>query len=146
MVREADREEQIAAARANPARFTCSAAGCAIGGRAKDNGCRAEHAGGCHPQKQPLVSLPLTAHFRSIFQERQGLVHHNPATSQTATLAANTRKPEQVEELQSFIPAPKSLVSERGAAEVAAVNTSPAGNQNAVLSSMPATTESVAKC
>ena len=42
-----------------------------------------------------------------------------------------------MEELPSFVPAPKSLVSEKSAADVAAVNPSAAGAQNAVLTSAP---------
>lgn len=50
--------------------------------------------------------------------------------------AAETAKPQvSTEELSSFVPAPKSLVSDRAAAEVAAVNPSNAGN--AVLTSLP---------
>jgi hypothetical protein len=41
------------------------------------------------------------------------------------------------DDIPSFIPAPKSLVSDRGAAEVATVNSSKAGTQNAILTSMP---------
>ena len=46
-----------------------------------------------------------------------------------------------MEELPSFVPAPKSLVSEKAAADVAAVNPSAAGAQNAVLTSAPKATE-----
>jgi len=54
----------------------------------------------------------------------------------TAVTAANNNKPATtMEELPSFVPAPKSLVSEKAAADVAAVNPSAAGAQNAVLTS-----------
>src|SRR6185503_14088853 len=70
-----------------------------------------------------------------------------PTTTQAATPAApeNTtpvqatppvqaqNKPAAMEDLPTFIPAPKPLVSEKAAAEVAAVNPSVAGAQNAVL-------------
>src|SRR6185503_291824 len=46
-------------------------------------------------------------------------------------------KPAAMEDLPTFIPAPKPLVSEKAAAEVAAVNPSVAGAQNAVLTSAP---------
>jgi general secretion pathway protein D len=58
----------------------------------------------------------------------------------TSTVAANTPKPAApapAEELPSYVPAPKSLVSEKGAAELAAVNPSAAGTQNAMLTSLP---------
>ena len=57
--------------------------------------------------------------------------------SGTAATAANNNKPATVEDLPSFVPAPKSLVSEKAAADVAAVNPSAAGAQNAVLTSAP---------
>lgn len=41
------------------------------------------------------------------------------------------------EELPAFVPAPKSLVSNRAATEVAAVNTNLTGDAHAVLTSMP---------
>ena len=41
-----------------------------------------------------------------------------------------------------LFPAPKSLVSERAASEVATVNASSAGNQNAVLTSLPTPVDS----
>jgi len=44
-----------------------------------------------------------------------------------------------MEEIPSFVPAPKSLITDKDAANVAAVNTSNAGN--AVLTSMPKPTE-----
>jgi hypothetical protein len=43
-----------------------------------------------------------------------------------------------IEELPSYVPAPKSLISDRAAATVATVNPGGAANQNAVLTSMPA--------
>jgi hypothetical protein len=50
-------------------------------------------------------------------------------------------KPAATEELPSFVPAPKSLISDQAAANVATVNTGGAGNQNAVLTSLPKPTE-----
>ncbi len=71
------------------------------------------------------------------------------ATNTPATVATNTpatvpppasettKIQVPVEELASFVPAPKSLVSARGAAEVAAVNPGAGGTENAVLTSLP---------
>jgi hypothetical protein len=50
-------------------------------------------------------------------------------------------KPAAVEELSSFVPAPKSLISDQAAANVATVNTGNGGNQNAILTSMPRASE-----
>jgi len=60
-----------------------------------------------------------------------------PAVKPTATVAANNTTNDTVEELPSYIPAPKSLVSNQAASQVATVNASTAGTQNAVLTSMP---------
>jgi hypothetical protein len=62
-----------------------------------------------------------------------------PASAQVKPPAAGNSG--AVEELPSFVPAPKSLISDRAAAEVATVN--PSGNgatQNAVLTSLPKAT------
>jgi hypothetical protein len=56
--------------------------------------------------------------------------------------AQNNNKPAAtVEELPSFVPAPKSLISDQAAANVATVNTGTAGTENAVLTSLPKATE-----
>jgi hypothetical protein len=65
----------------------------------------------------------------------------NPA--KTVTAAANN-KPATIEELPSFVPAPKSLISDQAAANVATVNTGTAGTQNAVLTALPKPTETSA--
>ncbi len=43
----------------------------------------------------------------------------------------------QIDELPAFVPAPKSLVSDRSAQQLAVVNSGVGGNQNASLTSMP---------
>jgi general secretion pathway protein D len=55
----------------------------------------------------------------------------------TTTTAQNLQSQSTSEELPSFVPAPKSLVSDRSATEVAAVNNGPSGPQNAALTSLP---------
>jgi hypothetical protein len=59
----------------------------------------------------------------------------------TTTTAQNVQSPATPEELPSFVPAPKSLVSDRSAAEVAAVNTGTSGPRNAALTSSPKAVE-----
>ncbi len=112
MIREADRDDQIAAARKLP--------------------------------KNPVVQLPDAPLPPTT----------TPAASTQATVAqANTNtavapapvKPKvlnnsTVDDL-GFVPAPRSLVDERGASTVATINSSAAGNQNAVLTSLPALVE-----
>jgi len=58
-----------------------------------------------------------------------------------AVTAQNNNKPATVEELPAFVPAPKSLISDQAAANVATVNTGSAGTQNAILTSLPKATE-----
>ncbi|HLA12427.1 MAG TPA: secretin N-terminal domain-containing protein [Pyrinomonadaceae bacterium] len=63
-------------------------------------------------------------------------------TATTSGVASDTQakavKPQpQTEELPEYVPAPKSLVSDRSANEVAAVNPTGNGAANAVLTSMP---------
>ena len=60
-----------------------------------------------------------------------------PAPAPVKTAAADTTKQTMVEDLPSFVPAPKSLITDQAAANVAAVNPSTAGSQNAVLTSLP---------
>ena len=111
MIREADRDEQIAAARLLP--------------------------------KNPVVQLP-DAPLPTAAKPAVTDANHTQATN-TSTVAAVPATPKvtngstaPAEDLPSFVPAPKSLVSERAASEVATVNASSAGNQNAVLTSLPA--------
>jgi hypothetical protein len=103
------------------------------------------------PVNSTVNSTPATAQSNNP-QPAASTAANTPATTpaNTTTVAANTTqaapapvqpKPENsgaVEELPSFVPAPKSLISDRAAAEVATVN--PGGNgatQNAVLTSLP---------
>jgi hypothetical protein len=63
-----------------------------------------------------------------------------PAPAKTA-VTENTKPAATVEDLPAFVPAPKSLISDQAAANVATVNTGSAGSQNAVLTSLPKATE-----
>ena len=56
-------------------------------------------------------------------------------------MAVTPEKTATTEELASFVPAPKSLISDQAAANVATVNSSAAGTQNAVLTNLPKATE-----
>ena len=62
------------------------------------------------------------------------------ATAQAPSTTPNTTN--QTEELASFVPAPKSLVSDREAAQVATVNSSNTASQNAILTSVPPAVDS----
>lgn len=144
MIREADREDQIAAARALPRNATIQLPDAPV-----------EVA---KAVKSPVDSTPATAQNNNP-QPATSTAANTPAATPVNTVAANTSTttsppPVQakaiaadsgaVEELPSFVPAPKSLISDRAAAEVATVNPGGATTQNAVLTSLPkATTTSL---
>jgi len=109
MIREADRDDQIAAARAIPRNSTIQ-----------------------------LPDAPLEIAPKTTAQVTPATaVQPTTETKQVASGTSNNKTSEPVEELPTYVPAPKSLVSDRAAAEVATVNASTAGTQNAVLSSLP---------
>jgi general secretion pathway protein D len=102
MIREADREDQIAAARAIPRNASVQLPDAPV------------------EVAKPAASIPST-------------------TAQSAPASATVKPP--VEELPSYVPAPKPLISDRAAEQVAMVNAGGPGNQNAVLTSLPKATE-----
>jgi general secretion pathway protein D len=112
MVREADRDDQIAAARIIPRNVTVQL------------------------PDAPVEIAPKTP--ESVQAANTAAVSRTSATAPKQTVAVTSDKTtEPIEDLPSYVPAPKSLVSDRAAAQVATVNTSTAGTQNAVLSSLP---------
>ena len=120
MIREADREEQIAAARALP----------------RDVALQLPDA--------PLVKPGETAAQNttpSVLPPPAGTLAFTPLPKTPAPVKAAENKPAAAEELPSFVPAPKSLISDQAAATVATVNPSVAGTQNAVLTTLPKATE-----
>src|ERR1043165_1144189 len=129
MIREADREDQIAAARSLPRNVSMQLPDAPI-----------VKPGETAAQNTTPVNLPPVA----------GTFAFQPDTpaNKTAAVAQNTKPagtravtPTVTEDTQSSVPAPKSLISDQAAANVATVNTSGAGNQNAMLTSLPKATE-----
>ncbi|HEX6283425.1 MAG TPA: hypothetical protein VFZ71_01065, partial [Pyrinomonadaceae bacterium] len=145
MMREADREDQIAAARALPRNPTIQLPDAPLEVAKPVNTTVAVPAN--NVPAQPNASATQT----STVAANTAPVNTVPAPVNTAPAAANTgpaappistataqnNKAAAVEELQPFIPAPKSLISDKAAAEVATVNPAGAANQNAVLTSLP---------
>jgi general secretion pathway protein D len=129
MIREADREEQIAAARSLPRNVSLQLPDAPL----------AKQGGETAAQNTTPVNLPPpagTLAFQPVPAPKA------PATTAaTTTTTAVNNKPAVPEEQPSFVPAPKSLISDQAAANVATVNTGTAGNQNAVLTSLPKSTE-----
>jgi general secretion pathway protein D len=153
MIREADREDQIAAARVLPKDVVLQVPDAPVvkpGETAMQKTTPANlppPAGTFAFQPVPKTTTPsVTAQATSAVTAPTTPVVTAPttpaATAQTTQgVTAQTTKPATVEELPSFVPAPKSLISDQAAANVAAVNTGTAGTQNAVLTSMPKATE-----
>jgi general secretion pathway protein D len=132
MIREADHDEQIAAARMLPKNAVV---------QLPDRPVTAAFNGPPVPMgtvNNPTAAAPAVT---------QPLNNATVATTTTTTAPAprngmSNNAAAAPEELPAFVPAPKSLVSDRLASEVATVNSSPAGTQNAVLTSIPTATDS----
>jgi general secretion pathway protein D len=141
MLREADREDQLAEFRLQQKNST-----------AKVN--TASSSPGVFPNNPPTIATNLNV------VQTTGAVPANQTEPSTPTSAAtapakadaalnsgaqgnatDTQQTAKVqvpaEELPAYVPAPKSLVSNSAATEVAAVNTNLNGNSGAVLTSMP---------
>ena len=118
MIRDADREDQIAAARSLPTNVSLQLPDAPL-----------VKAGETAAQNTTPVNLPPPA----------GTLAFQPAPAPVKPVAVE--KTATTEELASFVPAPKSLISDKAASTVATVNTSPAGTQNAVLTNLPKPTE-----
>jgi general secretion pathway protein D len=141
MIREADREDQIAAARTLPKDVALQLPDAQI-----------VKAGETAMQNTTPANLPPPAGtyaFQPVQKAAQPVVtaQNNPPVvipqNNPPAVTAQNNKPATapVEDLPSFVPAPKSLISDQAAATVATVNTGTAGTQNAVLTSMPKPTE-----
>ena len=118
MIRDADREDHIAAARSLPTNVNM---------QLPDRPLMKQ--GETVAQNTTPANLPPPA----------GTFAFSPAPAPVKPVAAE--KTATTEELSSFVPAPKSLISDQAAANVATVNTGGAGSQNAVLTSLPKATE-----
>ncbi len=127
MIREADREDHIAAARTLPRDVSLQLPDAPV----------VKPGGETAAQNTTPANLPPPAGTLAFQPVHATSAAQAPATTTTAV----NNKPAAPEELPSFVPAPKSLISDQAAANVATVNTSGAGNQNAVLTSLPKATE-----
>jgi general secretion pathway protein D len=145
MMRETEREEQIAAARALPRHATIQLPDAPVEVAKSTDSTLMKPAQPVNNQpvnnNQPAAAPATATANAAPVPNNPAPVQNNPAPApNTAATAANNNKPATMEELPSFVPAPKSLVSEKAAADVAAVNPSAAGAQNAVLTSAPKAT------
>ncbi|HYN23964.1 MAG TPA: secretin N-terminal domain-containing protein, partial [Pyrinomonadaceae bacterium] len=129
MIIESDREDQIAAARRLPRNSVVQLPDVepAPFGRAATSTELARNS-----QPAPGVAVPAKAQTVSAETKAQ-----NTAAAPTTVPQSASAKPQAAEELPAFVPAPKSLVSDRSAAVLAAVNPGVGGTQNAALTSLP---------
>jgi general secretion pathway protein D len=151
VVRTAQREEQIAAARSLPthANIQLPDAPLEVAKAVEptlnaprpiannNNAARTNQATTSTTTTPATVTAPAPA----AQAQTQAQAPPAPMQPQSPPAHAQNNKPATMEDLPSFVPAPKSLVSEKGASDLAAVNPSAAGAQNAVLTSAPKATE-----
>jgi general secretion pathway protein D len=125
MLREADREDQLAAARIKQPNTTAKAS---LPGTFPVSPVVLEAA---HASTQPNTAPPTVTDAGTAAVTNN--VVANQGNAQSTTTATQQSSP--AEELPAFVPAPKSLISNSAASELAAVNTNL--NNGAVLTSLP---------
>jgi Flp pilus assembly secretin CpaC len=139
LIREADHDDQMAAARRLPTNAVVQLPDVDPGTFAPAmSGTARESVRAGAAQTNPLNNAapsPLASGVGNAnSQSPDNTATSVPAQKTTALLQSAKA---QTEELPSFVPAPKSLVNNRSASEVAAVNTGTAGTADAVLTSLP---------
>src|SRR5215212_1373164 len=139
MMRDADREDQIAAARTLPTNVSLQLPDAPIVKLAESaNNLSTPPA--LPPPAGTFAFAPTATAAKTTMAENKTATAENvkpvPVQPNKPAVAENN-KPAAAEELASFVPAPKSLITEQAAATVATVNTGNAGTQNAVLTSLP---------
>jgi general secretion pathway protein D len=137
MVRDADREDQIIAARRLPRDTNLQLPDAEPGlFAAARNVANAATVQSGKPQPGLLSAAGAWAASVALKDQTNTVAANNRAPAQTASVPPLDQKTHGAEE-SAYVPAPKSLISTRTAAEVAAVNPGAAGNTNAVLTSSP---------
>jgi general secretion pathway protein D len=139
MVREADREDQIAAARAVPRNTTVQLPDAPVEAAKPVNTAAAQTTGAANTAAAPTNNVVAQTNTTTTAPSTTAQAAPAPAPVQVNQATAEKSTP--VEELPSFVPAPKSLISDRAAEQVATVNPSGVSNQNAVLTSLPKATD-----
>jgi general secretion pathway protein D len=143
MIREADREDQIAAARTLPKNVSLQLPDAPVVKPGSETAAQNTTPANLPPAAGTLAFTPVADPNKPA--PAPVPVANTTAVNKQPAPPANTtavNKPATApEELPSFVPAPKSLISDQAAANVAAVNTGTAGSQNAVLTSLPKASE-----
>lgn len=141
MIREADREDQIAAARALPKDVVLQLPDAPLVKPGGETAAQNTTPANLPPAAGTLAFVPATDQNKPAPAANTTAVNTPVAKAPPVNTTAVNNKPAASEELPSFVPAPKSLISDQAAANVATVNTGTAGTQNAVLTAQPKTTE-----
>lgn len=131
MIRDSDREEAIAAARRLPRNSVVQLKDAEPAPFSPGNTSYSVAQNTASSQSAPVTN-PVAANNQTTAPANQPVANTtSPAENKT------TAKAQPAEELPTFVPAPKSLVSDRSAAQVAAVNSNNVAATGAVLTSMP---------
>ncbi|HEY2964642.1 MAG TPA: secretin N-terminal domain-containing protein [Pyrinomonadaceae bacterium] len=155
MIREADREDQIAAARAVPRNATIQLPDAPVQVAkpvnatqtvAQNTSTTIGPATAAQTTNTTKTAAPATAQppgpiSSTTAQAAPVPAPMKPAVEKSMAVAGAGSGTTPVEELPSYVPAPKSLISDRAAEQVATVNPGGATNQNAVLTSLPKATD-----
>jgi hypothetical protein len=127
MLREADREDQLAEFRLQQRNATAKAAQAPASSVVPVNTVAA-NSGSANPP--PAAAAPANS------TATNDAVAINSANQQTIPVTQTAKAQPPVEELPAYVPAPKSLISNTAATEVAAVNTNLNGDARATLTSL----------
>ena len=141
MIREADREDQIAAARSLPKDVVLQLPDAPLVKSGGETAAQNTTPANLPPAAGTLAFVPAPDPNKPAPAASATVVNTPVANAPPVNTTAANNKPAASEELPSFVPAPKSLISDQAAANVATVNTGTAGTQNAVLTSQPRATE-----
>jgi general secretion pathway protein D len=147
MIREADREDQIAAARVLPRNVSLQLPDAPLVQQGETAAQNTTPVNLPPPAGASLAFTPAPAPPPVKAAENKPVViepSKPPVAQDNKSTVAQNNKPATVEDLPSFVPAPKSLISDQAAATVATVNTGNAGTQNAVLTALPKAAETSA--
>src|SRR5207244_4505557 len=137
VIAEADREDQIAAARKVPRNVTAPVPDVNPGVfAAAENVVNTSSAADTQSSAPKPSQVNAAASASVPAKNESNTMATNASPVQTAAAASPDRKTSATEESQAFVPAPKSLINNQAAAEVAAVNTGAVGTTNAVLTSL----------
>ena len=141
MLREADHEDQLAAARSQQqnatARRTDAASPAYVPGPLPAATTNSEVAKVSAPPANNTEPSPVAANANATKDVNANATKDANVQQATAVSQQTNNVPTPAEELPAFVPAPKSLVSNKAASEVAAVNTNLNSDARAVLTSLP---------